>query len=225
MMLRLTRAQVREVDRRTIQEYHVPGIVLMENAAREVIVASASLMHEKPAQRGPVLVVCGPGNNGGDGLAIARMLHRCDIPTRILLATDPTKYAGDALTEWRMSQAFGVPTEQANPDALRKAPCRLIVDAMFGTGLTRPPEGLAAQIIEAINIRKTRVVAVDVPSGLDCDTGVPPGLCIRAGKTVTFVGEKAGFANPESKQYTGEIYVGDIGCPKQLVEEVARSSG
>jgi NAD(P)H-hydrate epimerase len=222
-MIRLTRQQVREIDRRTIEDFYVPGIVLMENAAREVIIASASLLPQKLDRRGPVLVVCGPGNNGGDGLAIARALHRCDIPTQILLATDPARYTGDALIEWQMSQAFKVPTQQADPQVIRDSLARLIIDAIFGTGLTRPPQDLSAAIIQSINARGTPIVAVDVPSGLDCDNGLPLGACIRAIKTVTFVAEKVGFAKPESRQFTGEIYVGDIGCPRELIEEVAQS--
>jgi NAD(P)H-hydrate epimerase len=224
--LRLTRAQVREIDRRSIEQYHIPGIVLMENAARGAVVAAIThLRRGSIPYRGPVLVVCGGGNNGGDGLSIARHLHEDGISTRILLATDPATYRGDALIEWKMAQAWKLHIKPATPEVIREATCKLIVDAIFGTGLNRAPEAQQAEVIEAINARKTRVLAIDVPSGLDCDTGRALGACVRATRTVTFVAEKAGFANPASKKFTGEIVVADIGCPRELIEDVARSSG
>lgn len=214
-MLRLTRAQVREVDRRAIDDYHIPGIVLMENAARSLL-ASAWEMLERRAQ--PVVIVCGGGNNGGDGLAVARHLHNRGCLVEIALATDPMKFTGDALTSWRIVQAMHLPIGWRSKPAL-------LIDALFGTGLSTAPRTEAISIIRRMNGEGVPILAVDVPSGLDSDTGIPVGEhCVRATRTVTFVAEKAGFANPESRQYTGEVIVGDIGCPRELIEEVARTS-
>jgi NAD(P)H-hydrate epimerase len=96
----------------------------------------------------------------------------------------------------------------------------LIIDAIFGTGLDRPPTGDAARAIEEINRSGVKVLAIDVPSGLDCDTGEPLGPCVRANRTVTFVAEKFGFAQPQAKEFTGEVIVADIGCPRELIEMI-----
>jgi NAD(P)H-hydrate epimerase len=219
-IVRLTRQQVREVDRRAIEQYHVPGIVLMENAA-----IHASELAWKMVGRNPdtfIDIVCGGGNNGGDGLAIARHLINRGAMVSILLAVDPDKYTGDALINWRITQAMQIPTWQGE-NALFHAGIGIsnfIVDALFGTGLTQPPRPEAATWIELMNQRNVPKLAVDVPSGLDCDTGRPPGACVRATKTVTFVAEKAGFANPESREYTGDVVVADIGCPDNVLRDI-----
>ncbi len=214
-MIRLTRAQVREVDRLSIEQYGIPGIVLMENAARAVAEVAWEMLQRKP---GSVLVVCGGGNNGGDGLAAARHLHNRGAAVSITLTTDPGRYAGDALTNWGIVQAMGLECRQVDDASLSElSRYELIVDAIFGTGLSQAPRPEMARIIERINASKVPVLAVDVPSGLDCDSGNPLGVCIRATRTVTFVAEKAGFADPESRQYTGQITIADIGCPRELI--------
>jgi NAD(P)H-hydrate epimerase len=219
-MVRLTRAQVREIDRRAIEDYHIPGVVLMENAARAVVdVVMKRLPH---AQFKQVLILCGGGNNGGDGLAVARHLHNRGVRVSIALTTDPSRYSGDALTNWRIVQAMKLPIIDATVDAIHCRACSIVVDAIFGTGLTEAPRHPFELICLGLSMRELEVIAVDLPSGLDCDTGKPLGsACIEAKYTVTFVAEKAGFANPESKQYTGDVYVGDIGCPRELIEQVA----
>jgi NAD(P)H-hydrate epimerase len=98
----------------------------------------------------------------------------------------------------------------------------LIIDAIFGTGLSRPPSNKVAEVIDNINQSFAQVLAIDVPSGLDCDTGEPLGACVKATKTVTFVAEKVGFANPTSRKYTGEVVVAGIGCPRKVIDEARR---
>src|SRR5262249_10106792 len=156
-MTRLTRAQVREVDRRSIEEYHIPGIVLMENASRAVADQGWHMLGQR---RAPVLVVCGGGNNGGDGVAVARHLHQFGCAVQIFLATDPTKFVDDALTNWRIVQSMGLEIGWSSQTAL-------IVDALFGTGLSRPPRAESISIIERMNSEDVPVLAVDLPSGLD----------------------------------------------------------
>src|SRR5690349_4429987 len=110
--VRLTREQLREIDRLTVERYHVPSILLMEEAARWVWAGVISMLR---GRRGPIVVVCGGGNNGGDGLAVARLLHKQGINTQVLLAVDESSFRGDALTEWKMLKAFGVPVQKADP--------------------------------------------------------------------------------------------------------------
>ena len=217
---RLTRQQVREVDRRAIEQYHVPGIVLMENAARNAADVAWDMIGRKPQT--PIDIICGGGNNGGDGLAVARHLCNRGAFANVFLTTDPQKYAGDALINWRIARAMKLVILEGVQAriGMQSAPGLLVIDALLGTGLTQPPRPEVAEWIEEINYRKTPVLAIDLPSGLDCDTGLPLGPCVRATKTVTFVAEKSGFAHPASRQYTGDIIVADIGCPDVIVRDI-----
>jgi NAD(P)H-hydrate epimerase len=220
-MIYLTRAQVREVDRRAIEDYHIPGIVLMENAARAAA-AQALRMLRRSGRR--ALIICGGGNNGGDGLAIARHLHNHGITVSIKLTIDPQTYAGDALVNWRIVQAMSLAVAPADPPAIAAAQADLIVDAIFGTGLAQPPRPPFDQLAEAVNQSRRQVLAIDLPSGLDADSGRPLGpACIRAHRTITLVARKAGFASRASRAYTGRVMVGDIGCPPEILEQVLRS--
>ena len=169
-----------------------------------------------------MLVLCGGGNNGGDGLAIARHLHNRQCEVKIILTADPHKYVGEAGINWGIVQAMDLPAVQAEPAAIAGERPILIVDAIFGTGLTLPPREPFPAIVAAVQQTGSPILAIDIPSGLDCDTGRPLGpACIRARRTITFVAEKVGFAMPAAKQYLGEVIVGDIGCPRELVMEAA----
>ena len=219
--LRLTRAQVREIDRLSIEQYRIPGIVLMENAARAVVDVTLDMLRgvEDPA----VLIVCGGGNNGGDGLAVARHLHNRGVGVELAIANSQP-YTGDALINFEIVQAMEIPAP-AIEDAdipLEGGVVDLVVDALFGTGLRTPPREVWP--IDLMNQFPVPVLSVDLPSGMDCDTGKPlrAGACVVATRTVTFVAEKIGFANPAARQYLGEVTVGDIGCPRELIERVAR---
>jgi NAD(P)H-hydrate epimerase len=218
VMTRLTRAQVREVDRRSIEEYHIPGIVLMENAARAVADEACRMLRNDCV--GEILILCGGGNNGGDGLAAARHLHNRGADVNIGFTVDPATYKGDALTNWQIVHAMKIPAGPFQPAQLKELWPMLVIDAIFGTGLSQAPRAPFAELAEAVNASGLPVLAVDVPSGLDCDTGLPLGACIRAKTTVTFVAEKLGFDRAEAKQFLGEILVADIGCPSELVRAV-----
>jgi len=220
-MVRLTRAQVRRIDRLAVERYHVPGVVLMENAAIAAANVAAAMV---PPGAGSVLILCGGGNNGGDGLAVARHLHNRGYDVRILLAADPAKYAGDAKINWDICRAMNLPFANATAQAIAECGAALIVDAIFGTGLTQPPRAPFADLVAAVEKTLAPVLAIDIPSGLDCDTGRPLGpACVRAKRTVTFVAEKTGFGEPGAREYLGEVIVGDIGCPRELVEAEARN--
>jgi NAD(P)H-hydrate epimerase len=213
----LTRQQVREVDRRAIQEYGIPGVVLMENASRNASRVALVMLRRRTRS---ALVLCGGGNNGGDGLAIARHLHNRNIDVQIAATVAPEEYKGDAAVNASIAQAMGLPIVPISPGLIAAWQGGLIVDAIFGTGLSRPPGEDFAALVQAVEKSPARVLAVDVPSGLDCDTGLPLGVAMRAEVTVTFVARKIGFANPASREYTGRVVVADIGVPKELIEGV-----
>jgi NAD(P)H-hydrate epimerase len=215
----LSRRQVREVDRAAIEEFHVPGIVLMENAARGVVEVTEEMLEGRRGQR--VLILCGGGNNGGDGLAVARHLHNHGYRPLVGITTEVTKYRGDALINWRIALAMGVAWFPATPDAIRESDPALVVDGIFGTGLSERPREDLGPIVEALGRLGAPVLSIDVPSGMNCDTGEPLGACVKATRTVTFVAMKLGFKNPASKRYTGEVTVAEIGCPKELIERLA----
>jgi NAD(P)H-hydrate epimerase len=218
-MKRLTRAQVREVDRLAVERYHMPSIVLMENAARAVTDAALEMLRDRGDR---VVIACGGGNNGGDGLAVARHLHNRRYPVEINLLASVTEFKGDALVNWQITREMGLPAEPFSAAALERDPPALVIDAVFGTGLSQPPRGgLLTSYVHGLARSGAPVLSVDVPSGLDCDTGQPLGPCVRATRTVTFVAEKVGFANPAAAEFLGNTTVGDIGVPRELIEQIA----
>jgi NAD(P)H-hydrate epimerase len=214
-MTRLTRAQVREIDRRSTEEYHIPEVVLMENAARAAADAACDMLDGECT--GTILILCGGGNNGGDGLAVARHLHNQGADVSLALTIDPAKYRAAALTNWQIVSAMKIAWEPADPAKIAGASAILLIDAIFGTGLTEPPREPFGDIVKAVEASQVPVLAIDVPSGLDCDTGLPLGACMKATRTVTFVAEKIGFGNPIAHEYLGEVIVGSIGCPIELI--------
>jgi NAD(P)H-hydrate epimerase len=215
----LTAAEMREVDRRTI-EMGIPGIVLMENAGMRVVEFLAERFAPLEAER--VLVLCGKGNNGGDGLVIARQIHtrfpKCWL-TVVLLA-DPENLRGDASLNYAMLRACGCPVTTGIPTEACRA--TVIVDALLGTGITGPARGDIEKAIVAINgrLRPTKVVAVDIPSGMSADSGEPVGKVARADYTVTFTAPKLGQVLPPNCDMTGELIVRPIGTPWELYRDV-----
>ncbi len=214
-MLKLTSAaQMREMDRRTIGDYGVPGIVLMENAALRVVEVMAERFGPLRGKR--VTVVCGKGNNGGDGLAIARHLEtRLGAQVTVNAVADPEDYAGDAAASYKMARAFGLDIRHGHPHLASGAD--VVVDALLGTGITGGVHGRLAGIINAMNDSGRPIVSVDVPSGLDADTGEVEGACVRATLTVTFALPKLGLMVYPGAEYVGELVVADIGMPRTVM--------
>jgi NAD(P)H-hydrate epimerase len=210
----LTRAQVRDIDRKAIEEFGVPGVVLMENAGR----GAAELLLSLGAN-GTVVICCGKGNNGGDGFVVARHLDNRGIPVRVLLFAHPEEITGDAAINYRILQLSGLHLRN-QPDLAELeselATAAWVVDALFGTGLSGPVRPPLDLVIAAVNASGKAVLAVDIPSGLDCDTGLSLGKTIRATHTATFVAPKAGFANPGAQEWLGRVHVVDIGAPRVL---------
>lgn len=236
-----TRAQSREVDRRCVEEYGIPSIVLMENAALGIATVVRNLLEQgERAGGGGVLVFAGPGNNGGDGFAAARHLANDQIPVAIVLAIEPERYKGDALTNLSIARRMGLPIfcAAANVDsAVGEAIARigapaLVLDAILGTGADRSATGIVAELIERINaFRNERVpiVAVDVPSGLDADAGSPlagpegrRGPAVRADVTVALLGVKPGYLTLAAQEFVGDCLVAGIGAPRDLVERLGQ---
>jgi NAD(P)H-hydrate epimerase len=234
----LSRAEVRELDRRAIDGFSVPGVVLMENAGR----GCAELLMRLNPDKKPVVILCGPGNNGGDGFVIARHLDNQGWPVMVYVVAETTNtpkggirpvLSADAATNLDIFRRCNLHSLAypglwcSHPHFLNQLFSDLktqswIIDALFGTGLSRPLEAPYDEIAAQVNACGNPVLAVDIPSGLDCDTGEPLGPTVRATHTATFVAHKKGFLNPASRKWTGEVHVIDIGAPRVLIEEYRR---
>jgi NAD(P)H-hydrate epimerase len=227
--LTLTRAQSRELDRRAIDDYGIPGIVLMENAGRGCVDAL-----ERLGIRGSVVILCGKGNNAGDGFVIARHLEIRGHACRVLLLAPPDDLRGDAAANFAILQKTAVPivdlsTESTDLKRALTEHCQSIdwlIDALLGTGAQGDPRPPFDTAVDVINARSapTRVLAVDVPSGLNCDTGAPSTHTVRADHTSTFAALKTGYTQPAAKPYVGKVEVCDIGVPLRLVEDIVNQA-
>jgi NAD(P)H-hydrate epimerase len=213
----LTRAQSRQVDRIAIEQLSIDSLVLMENAGR----AACDLLVGSDFA-GPWLVVCGRGNNGGDGLVVARHALRQHIDCRLLLTAPTDAMSRDAKANARVLEAAGVPlhvwTQSHQQFAELATGCNLIVDALLGTGATGDPREPEATLIRLLNQHTASVVSLDVPSGLDCDTGQAGSPCVRADTTITFFAAKVGFLQPTAAPWTGPVHVADIGIADAWIE-------
>ena len=190
----------------------VPGLTLMENAGRAVAEAAAAIM---PRAGAAIAVVCGPGNNGGDGFVAARLLREQGYRVRLGLLGSRSALEGDAAA---MAQRWGEPVEPLAATMLADAD--LVIDALFGAGLSRPLDGLAAEVVAAINAAGKPVVAVDVPSGLDGTTGASAGPVVQATCTVTFFRLKPGHVLLPGRALCGEVRLADIGIPDRVLQEI-----
>ncbi len=226
----LTRAQSRRVDQLAIEHYGISGLVLMENAGRGVADRLCALLTEtveSPATPpSPVVICCGKGNNAGDGFVIARHLDLRGIGVRVLLWADPNELTGDAAVNCCILQKTKVPIEVFGPehDADRLAGhldgASWIVDALLGTGACGEPRPPLDAVIRQLNASGTPILAVDLPSGLDCDTGEATDATVRATVTCTFVAAKPGLLMPAADPHTGTVHVLDIGAPEKLVDYI-----
>lgn len=213
----ISREQARQLDRRAVEQYGLPGLVLMENAGRGVADRLCQL-----GIPGPVVICTGAGNNGGDGFVVARHLDLRGHRVRVLLFAEPSPIASDAVTNLRVLEVSGVSVTRAEPATLERelAGAAWIVDALLGTGARGEPRPPLDAAIDRLNATNVPLLAVDVPSGLDCDTGQPARHTIRAAHTCTFVAQKPGFLLPGAERYTGTVHVVDIGAPRSLTEQI-----
>jgi NAD(P)H-hydrate epimerase len=217
----LNREQSRLVDRLAMEEFGISGLVLMENAGRGV----ADIMCDLGIS-GPVIICCGKGNNAGDGFVIARHLDQRGHVVRVTLWADPEELIGDAAVNFKILRKTAVPIEIFNnchdPERLAEilTDSAWIVDALLGTGAHGEPRAPLDAVIDQLNAASAPILAIDLPSGLDCDTGQPAKHTIWAAHTCTFVAAKPGFFVPGASQYVGELHVIDIGVPRQVIKEV-----
>jgi len=209
----LTSEQMRQVDRLTVED-GVPSIALMENAAHRV--AEELIREFDPIDRQNVVILCGKGNNGGDGLALARLLHEYQVGRlRVVLAADPAEFKGDAADNLRRVQEIGINPVFDVPAKLReRREVNVVVDALLGTGLQGPPTGRTAELIRATrDFPQAKIVSVDLPSGLGGG-----GDCVRADITVTFTAPKLEhYLAPGAEDYVGRLVVSQIGSPPWLI--------
>lgn len=219
-MRALRRDEVRAIDTVAAERFGLPTLVLMENAGR----GAADWLSPRLGT-GTALILCGPGNNGGDGGVVARFLDLAGATVRCVWYADPGRLAPDAAVQHRIVAAAGIaqhdrpgPVDRAELDRwLQQADW--VVDGLLGTGLSRPVAGPLRAVIEAVNAAGKPVLALDLPSGLDADTGQPLGLAVRATATVSFVAPKLGFAAPGASSWTGPVSVVPIGVPRRLLAE------
>jgi NAD(P)H-hydrate epimerase len=247
----LSRQEVRGLDERAAAGLAMPTLLLMENAGRGAAGWLAELAGAIPPDAGGrpftppptlpdpdvphgpppplMLILCGPGNNGGDGGVVARHLDAWGFPVEVVWFAHGDQLRGDAAAQWGILARSGIaqsawfddhPGDAVDPEAIRArlAGADWLVDGLLGTGLSRPVEGPLRTVIEAINDSGKPVFALDLPSGLDADTGLPLGIAFRAEATATFVAPKLGFSAPGAADYTGEVAVIDIGLPRALLE-------
>ena len=213
----MTREEVRSFDAYAINSLAIPGVVLMENAGRSCAELIIEKLQKKDAPK--VCIFCGTGNNGGDGYVIARHLRNNGFKVKVMILGEQSKIKGDAKINLDILYALKQPVEYVNPESPDISSrvedftkdADMIIDGLLGTGLTGVVKNGYKQIIDTINKIHSPVLSVDIPSGLDCDTGEPLGTAVTADYTVTFVALKKGFALEKAKLYTGDIYIASIG--------------
>ena len=229
----LSRRQIRECDRVALEKFSLNGLVLMENAGAAAARKILSLLNEKTDKR--VCIVAGTGNNAGDGFVVARHLDHEDIAVEIIICGEKQRIKGDALSNLLIIERMELPIDYFPQERLADLKKRiiqcgqhadLIVDALLGTGTAGPPREPIRTAIETINCLNLTVVALDIPSGLDCDSGLPLEVAVRAGHTVTFAARKKGFFAPGASDYTGTVTLASIGInTRRLLKTTLRTGG
>lgn len=206
--------QVRELDRIAIEDFNIPGFTLMQRAGKA---AFAALQQHWP-QAKQILILCGTGNNAGDGYILARLAHEQKLDVKVLYLGEPAKLTGDALTAFTAAKEKGVSIQ---PFTNNLPAADVIIDALLGTGLQGEVRAEYKTAIAAINNANVPTLAVDVPSGLDADTGNILGTCVVANVTITFVGGKQGFFTGQAPDYCGEVLYDDLDIPAAVFTKIA----
>jgi ADP-dependent NAD(P)H-hydrate dehydratase / NAD(P)H-hydrate epimerase len=210
-------AQMREIDRWAIEVIGIPALCLMENAGRMVAEEARKILKRRP---GEVVVVCGSGNNGGDGLAAVRHLKNSGAAVTIVMAAERSRLSEEALIHYLVAGHLGIPVLSADRKglaALRRAV--LIIDALLGVGLARDVAGALGRVIDTVNASRAVVLAVDVPSGLDATTGCVRGKAVKADVTVTLARAKTGLYLTDGPRHAGKVRIVDIGMPGGYVKQ------
>jgi len=224
----LTRKQCREADEKAIRLFGIPSLILMENAGRNCADSLIWHSHHHPREQQAAVILCGPGNNGGDGFVIARHLYIAGFKVKVVLFNRMENYQGDAarnlncLARLKMpvvelSKSWRVEKVEEVLERVGRHKSTWVVDALLGTGAMGEPREPMARAIAVANQLEVRRMAIDIPTGLDCDTGAPAATTFRADLTCTFIESKIGFENPEALPYTGTVLVSGIGAPGEIV--------
>jgi NAD(P)H-hydrate epimerase len=206
--------QVRELDRIAIEEHGIPGYDLMSRAGA----AAFELLRQRWPDARRIVVVCGGGNNAGDGYVVARLAHQSGLDVRVLTLSNPDDLRGDALTAWQDAGAAGVLTTVFTAAGLADA--ELLVDAILGTGLEREVSGVWREAIEAMNAHPTDTLAIDIPSGLHADTGAMLGAAVQAAATLTFIGLKQGLFTGQGPACCGDVLFADLDAPPDIYRAI-----
>ena len=214
---------MRLIDEKTVSEYGIPSLILMENAGSACAREAARLAGRRGKK---ITVLSGKGNNGGDGFVAARHLHNQRFHVAVFFFQKPSQIKPDPLTNFNILRKMGAPLIDCSKKVSWKklkdclAHSDVIVDALFGTGLSKPLADPFRQVVEVLNAARRPVVSVDIPSGLDADTGEVMGAAVRAERTVTLGFPKRGFRSKKAGCYTGKVIVADISIPKEVLENV-----
>lgn len=221
--MQVTREQIREMDRRAIEDFGIPGMILMENAGRAVADETWQLAGQAPRAR--VAILCGKGSNGGDGYVVARHLFNRGMNPAVIVFARLTDISGDAAINLAIIRKMRLNVDEVtSDDDLRKVEAAVssadvLVDALLGTGLAGEVRGPMRSGIDIINGSGKAVVSVDIPSGLDANTGEALGACVTADVTVTFAAPKIGFGRGDGPAHTGRVVTAEISIPRQVLEE------
>ena len=227
-------ATIREWDRLAVEEFRMPSILLMENAGGGAARSLLELATREPDVFGPPwIVLCGPGNNGGDGFVVARHLHNAaeEVEVHLAFSIDRLQERKDSTVNLRILERMAVPISAGEephppPDVLRTGASPLstasagrrgtVVDALLGTGLSRELRSPYREWVDAVSASGLPVVSLDVPTGLDAATGKVLGAAVRARRTITFAAAKTGFSLREGPAHAGEVHVVGIGMPREI---------
>src|SRR5437764_14012925 len=220
----LNAAQMREADRRTVEEIGISSLVLMENAGRQTVAAMEAMYGDLLERQ--VAILCGRGNNGGDGFVVARTLAQRNVDVSVFLIGRVSDVRGDARTNLEILGRLGVTIVEIGDSQAWElhfsevSDCALIVDAIFGTGLNAPLSGLMETVVADVNASGIPVVAIDLPSGLSADSAEPIGDSIDAALTVTLAAPKLPLVLPPAETRAGDIVIADIGIPAGVIDSV-----
>ncbi len=217
----LSRVEVRSVDEIAIQQYGMTGLVLMENAGR-----SAAEVIDSISPAGEICILCGKGNNAGDGYVIARHLELCGHQVRVVSLVEPSQLTGDAKANYKIANLSGIPIGTATIATIASSigTPAVIIDCLLGTGAIGDPREPLAGAIRYANELDALRIAIDLPSGLDCDTGIPSEPTFRAAYTLTFVAPKLGFAAASAAALLGQVMVLPIGIPATLLRKLSTTT-
>ncbi len=212
--------KIRDIDRRCIEEFEIPGLILMEHASIGVTLCAIDLLeqHGGEIEGKRITICCGPGGNGGDGFAIARHLHSLDASVKIIDLAPQSRHK-DRSTNRSICLHLGIPVKSdCDPPVNSGTQSEdLIIDAVLGSGISRPPTGVIASAIDWMNDQPCAVLSVDLPSGLMADSGETPGKVVLATRTATLCLPKCGFLEPRGLQVVGEVWICPIGAPPSLL--------